>query len=235
MGWIDKLNSPHMESKFHIALILDGNRRWAKSRGLPRMLGHRRGIENLKHLLPHFIENRIDEISAYALSTENIAERDATEIRNLFREIERLGKDLELFEKHQIRVKLLGNLSKFPASTKRILKNLVEKTAKNQALQLNLALGYGSRDEILRACKQLVKSRKAINPSNFEKALDTAGGRNPDLLIRTGGKQRLSNFLLWQLAYSEFYFTEKFWPEFDEKELAKALDWFYSQQRNFGK
>jgi len=224
-----------MESSFHIALILDGNRRWAKSRGLPRMLGHRQGIENLKKLLPHFIAKGVNEISAYALSTENIAERDATEIRNLFREIERLGNDLELFHKHDIRVKLLGDLKPFPASTKKILAKLVKETAKHQALQLNLALGYGGRDEILRAAMKLIKAGKKINPANFNKALDTAGGRNPDLLIRTGGKQRLSNFLPYQLAYTELYFTEKMWPEFDEKELAKALEWFATQQRNFGK
>lgn len=224
-----------MDSRFHIALILDGNRRWAKSRGLPRMLGHRQGIENLKKLFPLFIARGIDKVSAYALSTENIAERDATEIRNLFLEIERLGNDLELFQKHQICVKLLGDLKPFPASTKKILAKLVEVTKKYEALQLNLALGYGGRDEILRACKKLVKTKKAVNPKNFEKALDTAGGRNPDLLIRTGGKQRLSNFLPYQLAYTELYFTEKMWPEFDEKELVKALEWFATQQRNFGK
>jgi undecaprenyl diphosphate synthase len=224
-----------MESNLHIALILDGNRRWAKSRGLPRMLGHRKGIETLRKLLPVFIARGVTEASAYALSTENIAERDATELRNLFKEIEKLAQDLELFHSNQICLKILGSLQQFPASTRKAILKAVKATAKHKALKLNLALGYGGRDEILRAAKKLVKSNKAITLNNFNKALDTAGGRNPDLLIRTGGKQRLSNFLPWQLAYTELYFTEKMWPEFDEKELVKALEWFATQQRNFGK
>ena len=219
----------------HIAIILDGNRRWARKRGLPRLIGHRKGTENLKKLLPVFIKNNIERVTVYALSTENIDERDTVELKNLFKEIERFAKDLEIFHEHAIRLQVFGQLKKFPPSTKRALQKTIEATKKHKKLNLNVALGYSGRDEILRAVNKFaIKGRRATEKT-FARTLDSSGQPDPDLLIRTGGKSRLSNFLLWQLAYSELYFTDKLWPEFDEKELLKALDWFAEQQRNFGK
>ncbi|MFH0834635.1 MAG: polyprenyl diphosphate synthase [Patescibacteria group bacterium] len=224
-----------MENSFHLALILDGNRRWAQRRGLPRLLGHRRGVENLRKLLPAFIANGITHLTVYALSTENLRERNSIELKNLFQLIEKFSADDKDFFEHEIRINVLGDIAKFPAKTKRALQKLIAKTAQHKKLVLNLALGYGARAEIVRAANEFVKSGKRATEQNFGKFLFSGKQTDPDLLIRTGGQQRLSNFLLWQLAYSELYFSEKLWPEFDEQELIKILDWFKNQQRNYGK
>lgn len=222
-------------ASFHIAIILDGNRRWARKRGLPRIIGHKKGADNLKRLLPTFIENKVTHLSVYALSTENISERNQAELKSLFREIEKLSKDISIFHDNGIRLRVFGDIRKFPTSAKKVIKKLVYETREHKNLNLNLALGYGSRDEILRAIKKLKKSGQAITEKKFNLALDSGGQPDPDLLIRPGGKSRLSNFLLWQLAYAELYFTDKLWPEFDENELKKAIMWFQDQQRNFGR
>lgn len=219
----------------HLALILDGNRRFARRRGLPRFIGHRRGIENFKKLLSVFSRFEVGTVTAYALSTENIHSRGVLELRNLFREIERFAADFETFAANEIRVRIFGELKNFPTSTKRVLQKLVRTTADFRKLNLNLCLGYGGRAEIVRAARKLVKAGRPISEKSFAAALDSAGQSDPDLLIRTGGSSRLSNFLPWQLAYTELYFTEKLWPEFNEAELAKAIKWFREQQRNFGK
>ena len=230
------INATHPKNApFHIAIILDGNRRWARKRGLPRIIGHRRGVENLKKLLPVFIARNIKILTVYALSTENLQERNAVELKSLFQEIERFAQQPEIFHQYEIRLRLFGELIKFPASTKKALNKLVRDTKKYDRLNLNLALGYGSRDEIVRAANKLLRSGKRATEKSLSRALDSGEQPDPDLLIRTGGKSRLSNFLLWQLAYTELYFTEKLWPEFDEAELIKALNWFQEQQRNFGR
>ncbi|MFH0776395.1 MAG: polyprenyl diphosphate synthase [Patescibacteria group bacterium] len=220
---------------FHLALILDGNRRWAQRRGLPRLLGHRRGAENLRKLLPIFIAQGITHLTAYTLSTENLRERDAAELKSLFREIERFARDEKIFFENEIRLNIFGELKNFPVSTKKILQKLVQKTSRHKKLSLNLALGYGGRAELVMAANALSKAKKRATEKNFGQFLFSGKQPDPDLLIRTGGTQRLSNFLLWQLAYAELYFSEKLWPEFDEQELIKILDWFKNQQRNFGK
>ncbi|MFH1375811.1 MAG: polyprenyl diphosphate synthase [Patescibacteria group bacterium] len=224
-----------MKKSFHLAIIIDGNRRWARKRVLPKSIGHRRGVENLKNLLPAFSANGITHLTVYALSTENLRERSTSELKNLFREIERFAADTEIFHKNGIRLQIFGKLTKFPASTKKVLRELSQGTKNHRQLNLNLALGYGGRDEIVRAAGQLAKSQKKITEKSLAETLDSGAQPNPDLLIRTGGKKRISNFLIWQLAYSELYFTEKMWPEFSEEELGKALSWFRKQKRNFGK
>lgn len=223
------------ENSFHLALILDGNRRWAKKRGLPRLVGHRRGVENLRKLLPTFIENGITHLTTYTLSTENLTQRNASELKNLFLLVEKFAADDAIFFENEIKLNVFGELKGFPSSTKRALRKLSEKTKKHKRLTLNLAIGYGSRAEIVRATNEFVKSGRRATEKNFAEFLFSGNQPDPDLLIRPGGKKRLSNFLLWQLAYAEFYFTEKMWPEFDAAELEKALDWFQEQKRNFGK
>lgn len=224
-----------MANSFHLAVILDGNRRWAQKRGLPRLLGHRRGVENLRKLLPVFIQNGITHLTAYTLSTENLLERSTSELRNLFQLIERFAKDDAIFFENEVRLKVFGELKNFPSSTKKALQNLADKTQHHEKLVLNLAVGYGGRAEIIRAANVLIKAQKRATEKNFAQELFSANQPEPDLLIRTGGKKRLSNFLLWQLAYAELYFTEKMWPEFDAAELEKALEFFHQQKRNFGR
>lgn len=220
---------------FHIAFILDGNRRWAKARGLPKRIGHHRGVQNFKTLLPACIRQGVTHVTAYALSTENLKERDAAELKGLFAEIKLFGADLKTFHEHQIRIQVFGRLSAFPADVQAVLKRAIRETAHYTKLHANLALAYGGRDELIRAAKKLAKSDKPFTEKNFTSYLDSAGQPDPDLLVRTGGKKRLSNFLPWQLAYSELYFTDKMWPEFDEAELKTAIAWFLAQGRNFGK
>ncbi|MFH1545907.1 MAG: polyprenyl diphosphate synthase [Patescibacteria group bacterium] len=223
------------QKTFHLAIILDGNRRWARKRALPAAIGHQKGAENLKKLLPTFISHGITHLTVYALSTENLQERSASELKNIFREIERFAKDEEIFHENKIRLQLFGEIAKFPISTKKALRNLVEHTKNYRELTLNLALGYGGRDEIVRAVNKFAETGQRATEKNFGKFLDSGDQPDPDLLIRTGGKRRISNFLIWQLAYAELYFTEKMWPQFDEAELEKALKWFQEQKRTFGK
>jgi len=220
---------------FHLAIILDGNRRWAQKRGLPRLLGHRRGVENLRKLLPTFIANEITHLTAFALSSENLRERSTSELKNLFNLIEKFATNDAIFFENEICVNIFGELRDFPTSTKKVLRKLVERTSRHKKLILNLALGYGARAEIIRTANSFVKSGKRATEKNFARELFSREQPDPDLLIRTGGTKRLSNFLLWQLAYSEFYFSEKMWPEFDAAELEVALGFFHEQKRNFGK
>lgn len=219
----------------HIALILDGNRRWAQGQKLPKLIGHKRGVENLKRLLPVFTKNQINWLTVFALSTENLASRSELELKNLFQIIEKFGCDLTFFQQHQIRVRIFGSGGELPESTQTVLQRLVQKTQKNTKLNFNLAINYGGRNEIIRAAQKLRQTRQVFSEENLNRALDSRGQPDPDLLIRTGGQQRLSNFLPWQLTYTELYFTTKMWPEFREVDLNCAIKFFHKQQRNFGK
>lgn len=225
----------NVKEAIHLAIILDGNRRWATQRGLPKITGHYHGSKNLRKLLPVMFSNGVNRVTVYALSSENLHERSAIELRNIFREIEKSGDDLDFFHNHEIRVRIFGNLKKFPTSTRKVLRRVVQVTKNYNKLNLNLALGYGGRDEIVRAAKKIMKAGKTFSEKTFSKFLDSSEQPDPDLLIRTSGTRRISNFLIWQLAYAELYFTEKMWPDFNESELRKAIDWFKKQRRNFGK
>lgn len=220
----------------HIALILDGNRRWAKKRGYPVFFGHKKGIDNLEKILKICAKDEeIKYISAFALSTENM-KRDKKELKNLFDLIERFAKKTKKFIEYQITVKPIGDFSVFPISTKNALKNLQKETIGGKNLYFAPALHFGGRDEIVRAVNKLLKSGvKKITEDIFSKTLDTAKMPPVDLLIRTGGKNRLSNFLLWECAYAEIYFSEKMWPEFEKNDLYEAIEFFKKTQRNFGK
>jgi undecaprenyl diphosphate synthase len=226
----------------HVAAIMDGNGRWAKQRGLPRIAGHRQGANIVKSLLRCCKDWGIANFTVYAFSTENWGRPEA-EVDFLMRLFEGLL-DSELAEMHDegVRLRFLGDRSQVPLSLRKMMEKSMEKTASNQAVNFNVAINYGSRNEITQACKSIADRIKSgelkpedINESLFAKHLDTTGLPDPDLLIRTSGEQRLSNFLLWQLAYTEIYITDTFWPDFDGGEFVKAIVDYQGRERRFGK
>lgn len=223
----------------HIAIIMDGNRRWARNRGLVDIKGHQAGADTLESLIEPAARMGIKTITVYALSTENIRERARREVSGIF-QILRSNfkyKVKKLMEKG-VRVDILGELEGLPISIRKIIEQLRKTYIKNEAIKVNVALNYGGKKELIKAIKDMVKDGIEIDKINeklVEKHLYTNGQHDPELVIRTGGRIRLSNFLLWQTAYSELYFTKVLWPDFNEKELKKAVAWYQQQQRNFGK
>lgn len=231
---LDKNNIPS-----HIAIIMDGNRRWARVHGLPDIKGHEAGADTLEKIVEEAELLGIKTLTVYALSTENIKERAKREVLGLFNLLRR-GYHTRLKKMMQkgVAVTILGELDGLPAIIKRIINELRKTYIKNESIRLNIALNYGGKKELVEAIRDLVKEGVDVNKINeavIEKHLYTNGQPDPELVIRTGGRSRLSNFLLWQTAYSEFYFTKTLWPDFDEEELKKAIIWYQSQKRNFGK
>jgi len=218
----------------HVAIIADGNRRWAVARGLPKLLGHTEGAKNLERIAKAAIKHGIKYLTIYALSTENLKGRSREELRHLFSIFARIAEREQLFHKNEGRFRVIGDLSKLPVSLQEKLRGLEERTEGHSRIVLTVALNYGGRDELVRAANRMLKKGRALDEAAFGAALDTVGMPDVDLVIRTGGHRRLSNFLLWQAAYAELYFTDTFWPAFDEKEFATALAWFAEQQRNRG-
>ncbi len=218
----------------HVGFIMDGNRRWAKKGNFLPYFGHNMGGETLEKLLEICPKFNITTVTIYALSSENLENRSKAEVVALMSLLKIMAesKKEKLF-KGGIRVKIAGNLKPFPESTSKALIELEDytKDCKNSLLQI--CVNYGGRQEIIEAVKKTLKDGEDINEKNISKNLQAGG--DPDLIIRTGGRQRLSNFLLWQGTYSELYFSDKLWPEFDEAELKKAIEFFESQERNFGK
>ena len=223
----------------HIAIIMDGNRRWARSRGLPDIKGHQAGAEALERVVEAAEKIGVKTITVYALSTENIRERAKREIGGLFHLMERFFKTrIKKMMKNGVRVEVVGELNGLPGSIQSLIKNLKKTYIESESIKLNIALNYGGKKELIDAIKEIVESGievDKINEDLVDKHLYTTGQKDPELVIRTGGKIRLSNFLLWQTAYSELYFTTKFWPDFGAKELEEAIIWYQTQQRNFGK
>jgi len=219
----------------HIAVIMDGNRTWAKKRLLPGFAGHTQGAKNVEKITSAALENGIKYITFYALSTENLKERSKTEIKHLFSIIDNnINNYFKLFMDQNVKFNLIGNLAAFPKKTQNILKDLKQKTKNNKKMVATFAFNYGGRDEIIRAIKR-IKSVKRLQEKNFDKYLDTHDIPDVDLLIRTGGFKRLSNFLLWQSAYAELYFTDVLWPSFSKTHLKKAIKWFHAQERKKGR
>ncbi len=226
----------------HIAIIMDGNGRWAKQHGKHRVFGHRNGVQSVRECTEAAAELGVEYLTLYAFSTENW-NRPALEVNALMTLlVETLGKEVDTLMKNNIRLKAIGDLSKLPKRTHKALLDGIEKTKDNQRMTLVLALNYSGKWEILEAAKQLAKDSKSgkLNPDDideemFSNALTTAGIPDPELLIRTSGETRLSNFLLWQLAYSEFYFTAEFWPDFKKESLYKAILDYQNRERRFGK
>ncbi len=222
----------------HIAIIMDGNRRWAKEKFLPSAMGHQKGVDSLRSTMRLFDKFGIKYLTVYAFSTENW-NRKKEEVEFLMGLLAKtLLNELDDMHKENVRIRFLGNISQLNSNLIEIVKNAEEKTKNNTGVNLNIAFNYGSRDEITNAVKQIVK--EGINPEDITEELIsqhlyTKDIPDPDLLIRTGGEKRISNYLLWQLAYSELYVTDAYWPEFDKSELAKAIMEFEKRNRRFGK
>lgn len=225
----------------HVAIILDGNGRWAKSKGRPRTFGHTAGAKNVEKIARAAYERGIKYLTLYAFSTENW-NRPADEVKALMSLLDGYLKNcIQTADKNNMRVRVIGDISRLERKMQEKIRQLEEASAKNDGLNLQIAINYGSRDEIIRGirrlCEDVQKGKLAIEDITedcFGKYLDTAQIPDPDFLIRTSGEQRLSNYLLWQLAYAEFYFTEVPWPDFDEKELDKALDVYGMRDRRYG-
>ena len=219
----------------HIAIIPDGNRRWAKKKGLPTFEGHRFAAENtLLKLVDKLLQLKIKYFTFWALSTENLLKRSSKEIKNLFSLMEYfLRQKGDELNKKNIKIKVIGDLKKLPTHLQKEIEKIIKKTEKNTMMDVILAINYGGRDEIVRAIKK-IKDVKTINKENFDHYLDTAGIPPPDLIIRTGGEKRLSGFMLWQSEYSELYFTDVYFPDFNPQELEKAINNYLLRQRRFG-
>lgn len=225
----------------HVAVIMDGNGRWAKGQGMLRTAGHSAGVKTLKNILKTAIGLKLDALTVYAFSTENW-KRSAEEVgvlMNLFRRyLKRCERNAE---KRQMRVKIIGDPSGLAPDIQDMIRELEGMSAGYDRMFFQIALNYGGRDELRRAAEKMTADARdgkllpeQMTEEVFSSYLDTAGIPDPDLLIRTSGEQRLSNFLLWQLAYSEFYFTDVPWPAFDEKELLKAIDAYNNRDRRYG-
>ena len=218
----------------HVAIIMDGNGRWGLKYKNSRNAGHKAGLKTVEKIIKSTIQNKIKFLTLFAFSTENW-KRPKKEINYLFKLLESFLIDkIEELHKQNIKLKILGN-KKFSYKLNKLLKNSEKKTSKNTKLQINLALNYGSKSELLNAFKRIHKSKVSINEKNLNKYLQTVNIPDPDLLIRTGNTKRLSNFLLWQLAYSEIFFEKKLWPEFNEKDYSKIIKNYRLIKRNFGK
>lgn len=223
----------------HIAIIMDGNRRWAKSRNLADLKGHEAGADTLEKIVDEAEKLGVKTVTVYALSTENIRQRAKREVLGLFNLL-RSGYHTKLKKMMQqgVRVTILGEMQGLPLVIKRIIDQIRKTYIKNESIKLNIALNYGGKKELVEAIKDIVKvgiDVDKINEKIVERHLYTNGQPDPELVIRTGGRIRLSNFLLWQTAYSELYFTKVLWPDFDKEELKKAISWYQAQKRNFGK
>lgn len=217
----------------HVAIILDGNRRWAVSKGMMKLEGHLHGAQNIKPIAEYAQEKGVQYLTLYTLSTENLQNRGSLELKKLFSLFQKLSDYLGMFREKNIRVRFIGNIEKLPENLQKTFAHIQKETASNEGMILAFAVNYGGRDEILRA---IAKSQSiSMTEESFSALLDTAGMPDVDLVIRTGGHLRLSNFLLWQSAYSELYFTSTMWPAFTPAEFQKALDWFAEQKRNKGK
>lgn len=222
----------------HIAFIMDGNGRWATRQGLPRLAGHKAGVESLNTLVEELVRRAIPYASFYAFSTENWR-RSEEEVTGIFTLLEYyFTKELARLKAQNIKLKFLGDHSEHsPLSPKirQIIANAATETAANTGTTLLIAINYGGHDELVRAARQVVARGLELNAETLQAALDTAAVPPPDLLIRTSGEQRLSGFLPWQLAYTELYFTPTLWPDFGPAQLDEALAWYASRQRRFGK
>ena len=224
----------------HIAIIMDGNGRWAKKRFLPRFIGHQRGLSALRKLIPSVINEGIESITLFAFSTENWKrpQEEVNQLMKLF--LGALKKEVAKIHENNIRLKIIGDISAFPEEIQLSIAESEAMTSQNSGLQLNIAANYGGRWDVVTA----VQKWQAANPDKNVAEMTEEDISNhvclaelpePDLLIRTGGESRISNFLIWQMAYTEFYFTDTLWPDFDDKALKLAIDSFQNRERRFGK
>lgn len=222
----------------HIAIIMDGNRRWAKEKNLPSAMGHKKGVDSLKNILRACNDFSIKYLTVYAFSTENW-NRKKEEVEFLMNLVAvTLTNELAEMHKENVQIHFIGDLTKLSDKLQKILANAVETTKNNTGVVLQIALNYGSRDEIVHAVQKIVESgvkSDEINEQLISENLYTAGVPDPDILIRTGGEQRISNYLLWQIAYSEIIIRSEFWPDFDKNSLKDSILEFGKRQRRYGK
>ena len=220
----------------HIAIIMDGNGRWAKAKGLPRTAGHVEGVTTVKHITEEAARMGVKYLTLYTFSTENW-NRPQTEVEALM-DLVITGLEEELFTKNNIRLRVIGEWERLPENVRRSLGDCMEHTAENTRMTLTIALSYSSRWELTRAVQDIVKEGlrpEEITEETLSRHLTTSFMPDPDLLIRTGGELRISNYLLWQCAYTEFYFTDEYWPDFTADSLHRAVEEYQKRQRRYGK
>jgi undecaprenyl diphosphate synthase len=229
--------SPLAQVPHHVAIIMDGNGRWAQARGLPRLAGHRAGTDNIRRVLQGCVEFGVKILTIYAFSTENWG-RPPAEVLGLIRILgEVIDRETAELNRNGVQLRHIGRMAGIPPALQRKVEQAIEVTRNNDRLILNVAFNYGGRDEILHAVQEIVRNQvrpEDVNEALFNRYLFTAGQPDPDLIVRTGGEWRLSNFLIWQAAYSEYYTTPVFWPDFDKDELYKALQAYNQRERRFG-
>ena len=224
---------------YHLAIIMDGNRRWARSRGLPTLFGHKKGLENFKKIARYCYKKGVKILTAFAFSTENW-NRSKEEVSYLMKLFESMftKKNIEELNKKGVKINIIGQKWRFPKTLQKKIKEIEQLTKKNKKAILNIALSYGGRADIIEAIKKIVRLKvppKEVNEELVSKYLWTKAQPDPDLIIRTGKEKRISNFLIWQSAYSELYFSNKHWPEFTEKDLEEAFLDYSKRKRRFGK
>jgi undecaprenyl diphosphate synthase len=226
---LNNINTPE-----HIAIIMDGNGRWAKERGLNRTAGHEEGAKVVREITTHCSNIGVKYLTLYAFSTENWA-RPKLEVEFLMKLLERYFKsEVSVYLQNNVKFKAIGDLSRFSKSLQKVIKDVEEQTSKCTGLTQVLALNYGSRDEIIRAIKKIQENNLEITEENISASLDTANIPDVDILIRTSGEVRVSNFLLWQIAYAEMFFVPQFWPEFNKYQLDDIINDFNNRERRFG-
>ena len=226
----------------HLAIIMDGNGRWAKKQGLLRAFGHEKGVQTVREVVTYCVEHHIPYLTLYAFSTENW-KRPALEVKALMDLLVKfLKKESDSLYKNNVKLKVIGNLEKFPIKAKEVLQSTIERLQYNTGVTLTLALSYGAREELLSMVKKIAMEVERdclaiedINEETVQRNLYTEDLPDVDLLIRTSGEQRISNFLLWQIAYAELYFAEVLWPDFNKQHLEEALLNYQNRERRFGK
>lgn len=226
----------------HLAIIMDGNGRWATRRMLPRTAGHMRGVQSVRRIVESCGKAGVKYLTLFAFSSENWR-RPSDEVSLLMRLfVQALEKEVHKLEKQGVRLRVIGDLTRFDPKLQQLIKEAEAKTAHNDSLHLTIAANYGGRWDILNATQQLLKDKpeliqtpELINEETFSEYLSMAFAPEPDLFIRTGGEQRISNFLIWQLAYTELYFTDVYWPDFGTKQLDAAFEWYQGRERRFGR
>jgi undecaprenyl diphosphate synthase len=230
-------NIPADKIPLHVAIIMDGNGRWAISRGLPRLAGHRAGTENLRRIIRASVEFGVKYLTIYAFSTENWG-RPPEEVRGLMRILEDvIDKELAELHKEGVQLRHIGRLERLAPTLQEKVLDAIDVTKDNTRLILNIAFNYGGRDEIVHAIQQMIEdgvSAKDVNDGLVSRYLYTAGVPDPDLIIRTSGELRVSNFLIWQAAYAEWYITPTYWPDFNREEYHHALETFAQRDRRYG-
>ncbi len=218
----------------HVAIIMDGNGRWGIKKKKSRNYGHQKGLETVENIISAAIQKKINYLTLFVFSTENW-KRPIREISYLLKLLENyIDKEINNLIKRDIKIKIIGNISPFPNSLKKKIKKVESVTKYNKKIQINMALNYGSRQEIIYAINKVKKNSKTINEKNINKYLYTSGIPEPDILIRTGDTKRISNFLIWQLIYTEIFFEKKMWPEFSKSDFIRIINKFLKINRNFG-